>query len=144
MTRALTIAVLGFVGSGWLLAAPAQSRADTPFGIRVNVGSSSFGYSQGYGYPDSCSYYGSDCGYGRGSYSPGYYGGYANRSWYDGYNGYGSGYNGYGSSFYGNHYHGRGSAIVHPERWHWTPGRGWHTHGHIHVPHRGHSHRIPY
>jgi hypothetical protein len=30
------------------------------------------------------------------------------------------------------HYH----RVYHPTRTHWTPGRGWHTHGHFdHVPH---------
>jgi hypothetical protein len=80
--------------------------------------------------------------YNYGSY-PGYDYGYS-RS-------YGGGY-GYGGYQYGwnNPYRYRGygyaprPAIVHPEYGHWTPRRGWHTHGHIHVPHRGHYHTRPY
>jgi hypothetical protein len=39
------------------------------------------------------------------------------------------------------HYH----RVYHPTRTHWTPGRGWHTHGHIdYVPHYtpGHFDRL--
>lgn len=34
--------------------------------------------------------------------------------------------------------------IVQPTEYHWTPGRGWHTHGDILIPHRGHYHVRPY
>ncbi len=35
------------------------------------------------------------------------------------------------------HYH----RVYHPTRVHWTPGRGWHTHGHYdYVPHRTQGH----
>jgi hypothetical protein len=34
--------------------------------------------------------------------------------------------------------------IVHPERTHWTPGHGWHTHGHFHVPTPYGVHTRPY
>jgi hypothetical protein len=78
---------------------------------------------------------------GHGDYSPGYgsgnYGGYGG---YSGYNYSRPGYGGYGD--YG-HSHGR-PAVVHPHYEHWTPGRGYHSHGHLHVPHRGHSHTRPY
>ncbi len=53
--------------------------------------------------------------------------------------GYGRGY-GYGRSWGG---YGRG-VIVHPRSLHWTPSRGLHSHGHMHVPHRGHYHTVPY
>jgi hypothetical protein len=63
-----------------------------------------------------------------------------------GYGGYGrySGYRGYGWGGYDYGYRYRRPAIVHPEYLHWTPYRGWHTHGHIHVPHRGHYHTYDY
>jgi hypothetical protein len=85
-------------------------------------------------------------------YGSGSYGGYGLR----GYGGYGypgsSGFGyrsyrysnyGYGGYGYGGYGYGR-RAIVHPERLHWTPYRGWHTHGHLHVPHRGHYHTYRY
>lgn len=65
------------------------------------------------------------------SYTPGY-GVYP-------YSPYGSGYYPYSSY---NYY--RRPTIVHPEYSHWTPGRGWHTHGHLHVPHHGHYHTRGY
>jgi len=89
-----------------------------------------------------------------------------------GYSGsYGSGYGNYsGSRNYGNrssYYRGRSNGpiyhspsmhydrVYHPEYQHWTPNRGWHTHGHYDlVPHytpghfdykhRGHVHGNPH
>jgi hypothetical protein len=57
---------------------------------------------------------------------------------YSGYRGYGYGGYGYDSYYY------RRPTTVHPESWHWTPYRGLHTHGHYHVPHRGHYHIYRY
>jgi hypothetical protein len=61
--------------------------------------------------------------------------GYRGYSRFDGYRGFD--YGGYGYGY-------RRPAVVHPEYFHWTPYRGWHTHGHIHVPHRGHYHIYRY
>ncbi len=74
-------------------------------------------------------------------YRPAYgYGGYSNYGY--------RGYSGYGSRGYGAYsgYRGYGSrpAVVHPQSLYWTPYRGLHTHGHTHVPHRGHYHAYRY
>lgn len=108
------------------LALPNAARAQTPFRIQVGVGPASFNYQNGY-FPGG--------GYGGGFY-PG-------SSW-----GYGGGYGGYGGYGFNNAYYGGGfpsfhgghgrRAIVIPQQGHWTPGRGYHTHGTVVVPHRGH------
>lgn len=86
---------------------------------------------------------------GRADYYPNYgYGGYGSYRTF----GYGPshsflGYRGYGHGYHGHGYYGHGygrPAVIHPEYSHWTPGRGWHTHGHLHVPHRGHYHTHRY
>jgi hypothetical protein len=69
------------------------------------------------------------------------YSSYYGNSWYGGYSAPSYGYYNPGYSSYYRSYR---PAIVHPETLHWTPRRGWHTHGHIHVPHRGHYHTHPY
>jgi hypothetical protein len=130
MYKLLCFAGAGIVAVGLMLAAPGRSEAG---GIRFSVG------------------YGDDCGYGG-------YGGYGrgHGGYYGGHGGYRSGYQGYGSYLYGRAYdqgyynsgynggYYRRPAVVHPETIHWTPGRGVHTHGHYHVPHRGHYHTYPY
>lgn len=121
MHKLFTLAIAG-LAAGWLtLASPSVSQAQ---GWQYG-GPGYGGYSSRYG-----------------GYSGGYYGGY-----YPG---------GYGrSQIYGGYYQGQGyyhggygnygrPAIVHPEVFHWTPGRGLHTHGHIHVPHHGHYHTYRY
>src|SRR5262245_38950803 len=113
MTKVLSLTA-GLAVACLLLASPSQSQAHSygPSGCTSGYGSGYGGYTPGYG-----------GGYGR--YTPSYGGGYGG-----GYNGYapgsGGGYGGYGG-------YGR-PAIVHPEYGHWTPGRGYHEHGHIHVP----------
>lgn len=74
--------------------------------------------------------YGSGYKYGGyGSYGSGYRGGYGGGG-YGGYGGYG--YNGPVYHAPSVHY----DRVYHPERTHWTPNRGWHTHGHFDlVPH---------
>jgi hypothetical protein len=115
MHRLFTLAVAG-LAAGWLmLATPSTSQAQ--------------GVSFGFQFQRGGGYYGGSPGYYRGGY--GGYGAYAPYSGrYYGGSGY---YGGYGRP-----------AIVHPEYRHWTPNRGWHDHGHIHVPHRGHYHTYRY
>lgn len=93
----------------------------------IALATPSAGHAQGYGYGHA--------GYGP-RYTPGY-GGYT-----PGYGSHGSTYSP-GSYGYGGYGYGR-PAVVHPQYEHWTPGRGWHEHGHTHVPHRGHYHTRPY
>ena len=120
MRRLLSLAALGVVAAGLMLATPATSQAQGDCGYG--------GYSAGY----------YDRGY-SGAYGN-YGGGYVNRGLYPGYGGsYSPGY----APGYGGLYGGRG-VIQHPTSVHWTPGSGMHTHGHIHVPHRGHYHSRPY
>ncbi len=116
MRRLLSLAALGVVAAGLMLATPATSQAQGDCGYG--------GYSAGY--------------YDRGfSGAYGNYGGrYVDRGFYPGY---GGSY----SPGYGGQYGGRG-VIQHPTSVHWTPSSGVHTHGHTHVPHRGHSHTRPY
>lgn len=69
-------------------------------------------------------------------------------SGYGGYGGYGGGYGGYGSGYGGYSQGGYHSPSMHYDRQfhgssHWTPFRGYHSHGHYdNVPHYvpGHSH----
>jgi hypothetical protein len=94
-------------------------------------------HAQGYGYPP---------GYapGTGGYTPGYGGvapGYAPTQ---GYGGVPPGYGFPATSAPGSNFGLSYPPVVHPTYEHWTPGRGWHEHGHIHVPHYGHSHTRPY
>lgn len=122
MSKVLSLAAVGLAVVGFMLATPSQSQA------------------QGHGYGSS----------GYGSYTPGYGGGHGGYTpsyggYNPGYGGYNPGYGGYNPGYgrgYGGGY-GR-PAIVHPQYEHFTPGRGWHEHGHIHVPHRGHAHTRPY
>lgn len=114
--KTLTLAVPGFVALTLALAAPSTSHAQTY-------------YPGGYSYWNTPSYnYGSN------------YGSY----WNGGYGGYDSYRYSYYNPGYSSYYRSYRPAIVHPEYSHWTPRRGWHTHGHIHVPHRGHYHTHPY
>lgn len=120
MCKLLTTAFLGLAATGATLATPAPSRADGPIGIQVQFGRGGFSYYRGHDHYHGSRYRDYDYGY---RYRPSY------RDYdYD-------------------HYHYpryRRPAIVHPEYYHWTPDRGWHSHGHIHVPHRGHYHTYPY
>jgi hypothetical protein len=127
MYKLLTTAVLGLAATALTLATPAESQAQSRFGISVDFGRGGFSYHRGYDYYNYPRY--------------GYDYGYRSRPYYRDYDwdyGYGRSYDyGYRRDY------GRG-VIVHPESYHWTPGRGWHSHGHIHVPHRGHYHTRPY
>jgi len=119
MSNKLWLYGLGLVASLALLAAPqsAQAQHYHRHGSHSNYGRVQI-YSPGYGN------YGRTYSPGHSQYQPGY------NSYYPGYGG------GYG--------YGRQPVIVHPETLHWTPGRGIHTHGHIHVPHGNHYHIRPY
>jgi hypothetical protein len=107
MRKLLSLAALGIVATGLLLATPATSLADGGH----HRGRGSF-YGKGF-YP------GFGGGYGRG-FAPGYGDFCPDRGFY------------------------RRPPIAHPSWGHWTPGAGYHTHGHVHVPHRGHYHTYPY
>jgi hypothetical protein len=121
MTRLLSLAVLGTVAAALTLAVPQESQAQS-FGVSVDWRGGSFSYQQGY--PSYYSY-------------PSYHG-------YSSYPGSYHRHDHYPRSYdYYSPYRDRG-VIVHPESYHWTPGRGWHSHGHIHVPHHGHSHTRRY
>ena len=127
MRRKLSLAALSFVAAGLTLATPSVSQAQgyigngNPYG---NFNLPGYGNYNSYGYTN-----------------PGYGFNYNNYTNF-GYNG---GYNGYGvqqySQFGG---FGQGGIVVHPTRLHWTPLQGLHTHGHIHVQHGFHTHRIRY
>lgn len=124
MRRLFSVAVLGIVAAGLMLAMPSASQAQScdygGYG-RSYSGAGFSGYS-GYGS------YGGYSGYYDRGYAPSY-GGYSSPAYTPGYSG---------------GYYGRRPAVAHPEYEHRTPGRGYHEHGHIHVPHRGHSHTRPY
>jgi hypothetical protein len=115
MTRLLSVAALGLAATAGLLATPATSHAQ--FGVSLD-----FGRGRGISfYQGSPSYY-----YGNGYYNNGYYGnGYGHQSFY---------YQPFSTPGYNWNYGYRSAApvIVHPEYYHWTPGRGYHSHGHIH------------
>jgi hypothetical protein len=125
MRNLLSFTGLAAVAIVGLALAPSESRAGGGDGFyvggpRFSVSFQRGGYYGGHGWG----------GYGYGGYGGGYYGS--------------RGYSGYGGGYYGGHGYYSRPAVVHPEWSHWTPGRGWHTHGHIHVPHRRHYHTIPY
>ena len=117
MTRMMSFLALGVVALGCTLANPATSQAQTRFGVHVGVGPVHVDVNRGYGY----------------SYVPSY-----------------SRYDYYPRSSYSDHHHHRHGhhhhreVIVAPSYYHWTPDRGYHSHGDILVPHRGHYHVRPY
>jgi len=115
MRKLTLLALTGLAVAGLTLATPAVSRADHRRGT-------SFSLSIGNGF---------QLDYNRG-YGRHFGGGY-----------YGPGYGGYYGPAYGG-YCAPEPALVVPRYNHWTPYRGWHTHGEILVPHRGHYHRYPY
>ncbi len=130
MTKIVSLALAGLTAAGLTLATPAESQAQS-FGFNLNFGRGGVGVYSGRPYDY-------DCDYGYGPYSQTYrYGGYGNYGRYGNY-----GYRDYGG--YRDYIFRDRPVIVHPESYHWTPGRGWHSHGHIHVPHRGHYHTRPY
>lgn len=118
MTRYLSILTLGALAIGVTLAAPATSHAQS-FGLHLDVGRTQVDIGRGL-------YYG-----------PSYYPSYSRYDYYS------SGL-GYGRHHHHHHggYHTR--PIVVPEYYHWTPDRGYHSHGEILIPHRGHYHVRPY
>jgi hypothetical protein len=127
MHKLLSVAVLGVVATGLTVATPSTSHAQNfsvQFGYggggyhshspRVNFG---LGYNN-YGYGN----YGYGSGYGLGGY---------NRF---GSSGFGHGH-GYGSSYYCPD---ERPVIIQPTYHHWTPSKGFHSHGNIYVPHGNH------
>jgi hypothetical protein len=114
------------------LATPSASQAhgERGFGLGIQVGNGYFNYhSGGYGYcpPYDQGWAGVYGGGYRGPYGYGDFGGFSGRGYYPRYGG-----------FYDR------PVIRHPTTLHWTPDRGYHDHGHLHVPHRRHYHTIPY
>ena len=106
MSRFASLAVISVASLGITLATPEVSQAQ--FGIHLDVGRSHFEYSRG-------------PGYGHHGHYPGYR--------YDSFRGYGSHH-----GHHDHYYHGRRRPIVIPEYHHWTPDRGFHSHGQILVP----------
>ncbi len=117
MRKLMCFAATGITALGLALATPAESRADDDHRHRRRGGSFSFGIS-----------------------TPGFH--------FDidrGYRGYGLYRAPIHRGFYGPAYgYVPAPTIVVPTEMHWTPWRGWHQHGYIHVPHRGHYHTYPY
>ena len=129
MYKLISCAALGIVTAGVTLVTPEQSQAQSRFSIRFgNFGFSSGGGHYGYGHRSQYGYSPRYSTFGNSYYRSPSYGSYRS----------------YGSSFYGGHGHYRQPTIVHPETYHWTPRRGLHTHGHMHVPHGNHYHTVPY
>jgi hypothetical protein len=111
----LNSTLASIVAAGFLLAIPAESHAQYLNYYGNAVGPGTFRLSY---------------------YSGGYYPSYAY-------------YGGYAPTIYSSYpYHGGYSfypqTIVHPTAAHWTPYRGWHTHGHVHVPYYGGYYTVPY
>ena len=123
MRKLVYLAVTGIAVAGLTLAFPSESRADddhhrrrsSSLSIGIGNGGFQFDYSRGRGY-----YPGSGYGYGAyGSYyAPAMPGGCIVPP--------------------------PRPVIIQPTEYHWSPYRGWHTHGQILVPHRGHYHVRPY
>jgi hypothetical protein len=120
MSKLFSIAILGLAAAGLTLTAPSTSYAQRGWSIQFN-------YGQG-------GYYGPSSGFGLryGQGSP--YGGY-NRSYHNDH---------HGHSHHGHGGYGQRPIIVQPSYSHWTPNRGYHSHGTVIIPHRNHYHVRPY
>jgi hypothetical protein len=118
MTRFASLAVVSVASLGMTLATPEVSQAQ--FGLHLDVGRSHFEYSR----DPSCDH-SHDYRYDSFHRSP-----RPGRYHHD--------------YYYDYHYRGSRRPIVVPEYHHWTPDRGYHSHGQILVPHRGHYHVRPY
>lgn len=116
MRRLIFVALTGLAVTALTLATPAESRADHRRGSSFSLGIGSGGFQFDY-----------SRGYAGPYYRPGY----------------GTGYGGYYAPVVPGYYTPR-PVIVQPTEHHWTPYRGWHEHGQILVPHRGHYHVRPY
>jgi hypothetical protein len=114
MSRFASLAAIGVLALGVNMAVPATSQAQS-FGLHLDHGRTHFDFHRGHDH-------------GR-SYAP---------------------YHGHGRHRRHSHYHddyyyrSYRQPIVVPQYHHWTPDRGFHSHGHILVPHRGHYHVRPY
>jgi hypothetical protein len=124
MSKTLSLSALGLLAAGLTLATPEQSHAQG-FGVSVNFGRGGFSYYNGRSH---------DYGY-RSPYTGSAFNPYSD----SGYSSYRYGYGGYRDPYCDHR-----PTIVHPESEHWTPRRGWHSHGHIHVPSRYGYRTIPY
>jgi hypothetical protein len=118
MTRFASFALIGAATLGFSLSAPETARAQS-FGLHVDVGRAHLDIGHGHGHRH---------GHHRHSY---YDYGHSHRH---------DGYYGYGDSYYAPYR----PTIVVPDYYHWTPGRGYHSHGTIVTPHRGHYHERRY
>jgi hypothetical protein len=117
MFRLFSTALIATASLGLTFATPATSQAQTRYGVHLDFGRTHIDFGN--------SYYGP---YGSVRYDP-----------------YRSGY-GHGHG-HGHHHHHHGynyGTVVIPETYHWTPYRGWHSHGVIVTPHRNHYHVRPY
>ena len=114
MSRMMSLFALGALAVGYTLANPATSQAQTR--VHVGVGPVHVDFNNGY-------------------YGPSYVPSYSRYDYY------------YPQSYYGHHHrhhHHHRESIVVPSYYHWTPDRGYHSHGTIVTPHRGHYHTRPY
>lgn len=115
MSRLSSLAVLGVATLGLSLATPAISRAQS-FGVQVGIGRTQVVVGNGYSYlPSVAPRY--DI-----VYRPSYY----------------------GPSLVNPGLCYPPTQIVVPQYEHWTPYRGYHTHGQVVAPHNGHYHTRPY
>ena len=114
MSRFASLAAIGALSVGITLATPEVSLAQ--FGLHLDIGHSHFDYSRGHRH--------------------GHYHDYR----YDSYSRYGR----HGHHGHDHYYHRSRRPVVIPDYYHWTPDRGYHSHGQILVPHRGHYHVRPY
>ena len=114
MTRVFSLMALGALAVGLTLATPAPSQAQTRYGVHGDVGRTYFG---------------------NGFYhAPIYYNPYSVegiRAYHDSFR--------YGIQAHYDSFR-RPAPVVIPEYYHWTPGRGYHSHGEVLIPHRGHYH----
>jgi hypothetical protein len=121
MLRSMSLLVVGAAALGYTLLDPAVSQAQTRFGLHVDVGPVHVDVGRGVHRP---------------AYFPGYLPGYPSYGYYRG--------PGWGHHHHHDYYSPYRSPIVVPEYYHWTPDRGYHSHGTILTPHRGHYHARPY
>jgi hypothetical protein len=118
MSRFASLAVVSVASLGMTLATPEVSQAQ--FGLHLDIGRSHFEYGRG---PRHGHYH--DYGYDSFRRAPRH--GHSHHGYYQ-----------------DHHYRGSRRPIVVPDYYHWTPDRGYHSHGQIVVPHRGHYHVRPY
>jgi hypothetical protein len=114
MSRFVSLAALGALALGLTLATPSTSQAQS-FGLHLDVGRTHVDFGRGYDYGRH---------YGR-VHDHGRHWRHSHRH----------------DDYYLPAYR---QPLVVPDYYHWTPDRGYHSHGQILIPHRGHYHVRPY